>query len=111
MLLDGKRLPISSSSGVVDTNILKTAIIKDIEVITGGASAVYGSDAVSGVVNFITVNDYEGLKVDVQYGNSMKNDHASYDASILTGSSFDKGHVLFSVSASVAWCALCQSAG
>jgi outer membrane cobalamin receptor len=58
VLLDGKRLPISSSSGVVDTNILNTAIIKDIEVITGGASAVYGSDAVSGVVNFITVNDY-----------------------------------------------------
>ena len=47
ILLDGRRLPISSSSGVVDTNVLPTSVVRDVEVITGGASAVYGSDAVS----------------------------------------------------------------
>ncbi len=52
VLLDGKRLPISDISGNVDVNILPDAIIEGVDAITGGASAVYGSDAMSGVVNF-----------------------------------------------------------
>jgi iron complex outermembrane receptor protein len=55
VLLDGKRLPISDVNGNVDTNIIPESIIGGIDVITGGASAVYGSDAMSGVVNFKTV--------------------------------------------------------
>lgn len=98
ILLDGKRLPISSSSGVVDTNILPSAIVRDVEVITGGASAVYGSDAVSGVVNFVSQRNFEGVKVDVQYGNSMQNDYASRSASIVAGSAYDKGNMFISLS-------------
>ena len=65
VLLDGKRLPISDINGEVDINIFPAAIISGIDVITGGASAVYGSDAMSGVVNFKTIKDFDGVKADV----------------------------------------------
>ncbi len=98
ILLDGRRLPISSSSGVVDTNVLPTSVVRDVEVITGGASAVYGSDAVSGVVNFVTQRGVEGVNVDVQYGNSMENDYASYNASVTAGAVTEKSSLFISVS-------------
>ncbi|MFM5906527.1 MAG: TonB-dependent receptor plug domain-containing protein, partial [Novosphingobium sp.] len=55
VLLDGRRLPVSDIRGNVDINILPDAIIGGIDAITGGASAIYGSDAMSGVVNFKTI--------------------------------------------------------
>jgi len=61
VLLDGKRLPLSDINGEVDINILPAAIISGIDVITGGASAVYGSDAMSGVVNFKTIKGFDGV--------------------------------------------------
>jgi iron complex outermembrane recepter protein len=96
VLLDGKRLPISDISGVVDINILPESIIGNVDVITGGASAVYGSDAMSGVVNFKTITAFEGIKGDVQIGDAFRGDYRKLNSSLTFGSKFaqDRGHIL-----------------
>jgi iron complex outermembrane recepter protein len=96
VLLDGRRLPLADISGDVDINMLPTAIISSVETITGGASAVYGSDAMSGVVNFKTIQNLQGVKIDAQYGNSFLEDYRTADSSVAFGSQFGdgKGHVL-----------------
>ncbi|NHN37892.1 TonB-dependent receptor plug domain-containing protein [Pseudomaricurvus alcaniphilus] len=83
VLLDGRRLPASSSEAVVDINLIPQIILENVEVISGGASAVYGSDAISGVVNFKTKQGFEGTQIDVQYGMSEQSDAENTDASIL----------------------------
>jgi iron complex outermembrane recepter protein len=100
VLLDGKRLPVSDVSGNVDINILPEAIIGNIDVITGGASAIYGSDAMSGVVNFKTITGFEGIKADIQMGNSMRGDHRKFSSSLTFGTKFagDRGNFLFAIS-------------
>lgn len=68
VLVDGKRLPYGSPNSVPsDLNQVPAALIDRVEVLTGGASAVYGSDALSGVVNFIMQRDFEGIRFDGQY--------------------------------------------
>ncbi|MDE2251845.1 MAG: TonB-dependent receptor [Gammaproteobacteria bacterium] len=96
VLLDGKRLPVSDIFGNVDVNILPEAIISGVDAITGGASAVYGSDAMSGVVNFKTIRGFNGVKVDVQDSRSAKGDAGKVDASIAFGSAFmeNRGHMV-----------------
>jgi outer membrane receptor for ferrienterochelin and colicin len=66
VLLDGKRLPVSDIRGNIDINILPDIIIGGVDAITGGASAIYGSDAMSGVVNFKSIKSLDGLLVDAQ---------------------------------------------
>lgn len=70
VLINGRRMPagspISGGTGA-DINQIPAALIKRVEILTGGASATYGSDAVAGVVNFIMQDDFEGVKLDVQY--------------------------------------------
>ena len=72
VLVDGKRwIAGASASGVpstVDLNTLPANMIKRIEILQDGASAIYGSDAIGGVVNVITNSDYDGFKIDAQYG-------------------------------------------
>jgi iron complex outermembrane receptor protein len=99
VLLDGRRLPLSDINGNVDTNAIPEASVSSLDVITGGASAVYGSDAMSGVVNFLTESFFDGVKADIQYGNSSRNDLQKMSASLAVGSSFadDRGRVLFSL--------------
>jgi iron complex outermembrane receptor protein len=99
VLLDGRRLPLSDISGNVDINLIPDAILASVQTITGGASAVYGSDAMSGVVNFITVGHFDGLRTDVQYGNSERGDYEQITSSAAFGTSFaeDRGHALLSV--------------
>jgi len=96
VLLDGKRLPISDINGNVDVDILPAAIISGVDVITGGASAVYGSDAMSGVVNFKTVRNFDGVKADVQEAFSQHGGADTLNGSIAFGSGFahDRGHVI-----------------
>ena len=68
VLIDGRRMPYgSTASSAADLNMIPAALIERVDVLTGGASAVYGSDAVAGVVNFITKKNFEGVQVDVQY--------------------------------------------
>lgn len=82
VLINGRRLPAGSpvSGGVgADINQIPGALIKNVEVLTGGASATYGSDAVAGVVNFIMIDDFEGVKLDYQYsGYQHDNDNSKY---------------------------------
>ena len=68
VLLDGRRIIPANGSGVVDVNLIPPSLIESVEVVTGGASAVYGSDAIAGVVNFKLRNKFEGVQFDVRSG-------------------------------------------
>ncbi|MFN2329159.1 MAG: TonB-dependent receptor domain-containing protein [Chromatocurvus sp.] len=69
VLINGRRLPFGSPiAAAADLNQVPSQLVERVEVLTGGASAVYGADAVAGVVNFILKQDFEGIQVDVQYG-------------------------------------------
>lgn len=69
VLIDGRRMPYGSTgSSAADLNTIPGPLVERVEVLTGGASAVYGSDAIAGVVNFIMRDDFEGLRLDAQYG-------------------------------------------
>lgn len=78
VLLNGRRLPYGSPRSIPsDVNQVPSALVERVEVLTGGASAVYGSDAISGVVNFILDDDFEGLRVDAQYSFYQHNNENS----------------------------------
>lgn len=69
VLIDGKRMPYGSpNDAAADLNLIPSQMVERVDVLTGGASAVYGSDALSGVVNFVMKKDFEGFQVDAQYG-------------------------------------------
>lgn len=99
LLLDGRRVAPTDPAGTIDTNIIPASLIKSVEIVTGGASAAYGSDAVSGVVNIFLDDEFEGLKGDFQYGMSSYEDVESPAASITGGHAFLDGrfHVVGSV--------------
>lgn len=96
VLLDGRRLPVSDINGNVDINILPEALISGVDVITGGASAVYGSDAMSGVVNFKTLRALDGVKIDLMNSISERGDGFKFNGSLVLGTHFkdDRGHVI-----------------
>ncbi|MGE0533099.1 MAG: TonB-dependent receptor [Hyphomonadaceae bacterium] len=82
VLVDGRRMPYSNpfvGGSAADINAIPGPLIDRVEILTGGASAVYGSDAVAGVVNFIMRSDFEGLRLDAQYGFFQHNN--DYDES------------------------------
>ena len=93
-LLDGHRQPNTGASGV-DTNLIPSMLLKRIDIVTGGASAVYGSDAVTGVVNFVMDNNFNGVKLSASSGISTFGDDPTFDAGIALGQSFmgGRGHV------------------
>src|SRR5690606_39878712 len=84
---------------VVDTNSIPAAAIQRVEVISGGASAVYGADAVGGVVNFILRDDYEGATVDVRFGDTQHGGDQTTTISGLIGANMagDRGNVMMGV--------------
>ena len=79
----------------MDIDTLPAALIERVEVMTGGASALYGADGVSGVVNFVMKDRYEGLNVLAQVGSSSENDASSASLSVTFGSAFadERGHI------------------
>src|SRR5512138_2229529 len=80
VLIDGRRMPaggVTGASYAADLNQIPTAMVERVEVLTGGASAVYGSDAVAGVVNFIMKKDFEGIQFDGQYSMYQHNNSFS----------------------------------
>lgn len=97
VLLDGRRSVGSLASGTVDVNTFPQGLIKSVEIVTGGASSVYGSDAVSGVVNFILDKNYTGLKGSVEAGETTYGDDRSWTATLTGGTPFaeGRGHFLF----------------
>lgn len=93
LLLDGLRVTATDPSGAVDTNIIPATLIRRVEIVTGGASAAYGSDAVSGVVNLTLDDEFEGIKGDLQYGISTYDDVESPAASLAAGREFAGGRL------------------
>ena len=98
VLLDGKRFVPTTGNGTVDISMFPTALIERTEIVTGGASAAYGSDAVSGVVNFILDKNFKGFKATAQGGVSTFGDDKESTFSMAFGTPFagDQGHLLFS---------------
>ncbi|HKQ10235.1 MAG TPA: TonB-dependent receptor [Rhizomicrobium sp.] len=95
ILLDGRRVPPSNSNGTVDTDTLPQMLVSRVDVVSGGASAVYGSDAVTGVVNFILDKKMTGVKADAQAGISRYGDGATYKIGLAAGTPLfnDRGHL------------------
>lgn len=91
VLLDGHRSVGSVAQGTVDVNTIPQGLVKSVEVVTGGASSVYGSDAVAGVVNFILDRTYTGIKGDVSYGETTYGDDQSFRATLTGGVQFADG--------------------
>lgn len=97
ILIDGRRSVGSTIFGWVDVNTIPQALVERVEVVTGGASSAYGSDAVSGVVNFILNKKYEGLLVEGDIGITTVGDNFNYSGSVAGGMAFagGRGHVIF----------------
>lgn len=97
-LLDGRRFISQSGSGLVDTNLFPQALVSRVEVVTGGASAAYGSDAVAGVVNFILDTRYHGFKGEIQGGVSDLGDGEEQKYSLAYGTTMldGRGHLIAS---------------
>ncbi len=91
VLVDGKRTVPINALMVTDVNSIPSALIQRVETITGGASAVYGADAVGGVTNFILRDNFEGLEVDSQYGSSENGDGAERRVSAVFGANLSDG--------------------
>lgn len=116
VLVNGRRLmPGTPSTSAADINAIPAALIERVDVLTGGASSVYGADAVAGVVNFVLDTDFEGFKINANYGvynhqnrasnnirgaldargfgypTGMVTDGGTFDATVAFGSSFDDG--------------------
>jgi outer membrane receptor protein involved in Fe transport len=99
VLVNGKRVMPVSPTMVVDTNSIPTSAIARVEVISGGASAVYGADAVGGVVNFVLKDDFEGASVDVRFADTQHGGNQEMTVSGLLGANVagDRGNVMFGV--------------
>jgi outer membrane receptor protein involved in Fe transport len=97
ILFDGHRVSPTTANGIVDVDMIPQLIIQRVDVVTGGASAVYGSDAVSGVVNFITDRKFNGMKASLQGGQSSKSDGRQYEAGVAYGADLGgKAHFVVS---------------
>jgi outer membrane receptor protein involved in Fe transport len=98
VLLDGQRSVGSTLTGNVDVNNFPQMLVERVDIVTGGASAAYGSDAVSGVVNFIIDKDYTGIKGNVEGGLTTYGDGGNWKVSLAAGTPFanDRGHIIAS---------------
>jgi outer membrane receptor protein involved in Fe transport len=99
VLMNGRRVVPSNSDGTVDINIIPTALIRNVEVISGGASAAYGSDALAGVANFILDDKFSGVQIDAQYGVTDRDDGATESYSLTMGGDIadGRGNVVLSL--------------
>ena len=112
VLIDGRRMPAgdpasnaNSASTAADLNFIPSALVKRVDVLTGGASATYGADAVAGVVNFVLDRDFTGFKGGVEYSGYQHNNtnsladsiNAAKGFSIVKGSRFNDGPIDFNV--------------
>src|SRR5579872_3575358 len=95
ILFDGQRVAPTTIANIVDVDSIPQMLVQRVDVVTGGVSAVYGSDAVIGVVNFIPDHNFDGVKLQAQAGQSQWGDRQNWKAGIAAGTSlFDgKGHV------------------
>ncbi len=98
VLLDGQRSVGGTISGAADVNTFPQQLVSRVDVVTGGASAAYGSDALAGVVNFIIDKTYTGIKGEVSGGITTYGDNANYRLGLTGGRRFagDRGHAILS---------------
>ena len=89
VLLDGQRMVPTNPNGAIDLNVIPMAMIEGVDVITGGASAVYGSDAMAGVVNFRLRQHFHGIQVSYQHGATTSGYGPENSVSVLMGGNFD----------------------
>jgi outer membrane receptor protein involved in Fe transport len=101
VLLNARRLGPSGVGSAIDVNNLPRALVERVEIITGGASTVYGSDAVAGVVNFITRSDFSGLSIDASMNTTAENDAEAYDFNLAFGHNLTSGRGNITVYAGV----------
>lgn len=112
VLMNGRRMvlhPITQTSSIdgvpiatVNSNVLPVAGLKRVEVLRDGAGALYGSDAVAGVINYITKSDYDGSELNLRYGSENGTDRQDFDLSGATGFDFNGGSTNLTLSASYA---------
>jgi len=91
ILIDGKRATPYSIEGLVDTQTIPTALIERIDIVTGGASAVYGSDAIAGALNFVMKKDFEGLDFRLFHTETEESDGQNQSASLTLGANMADG--------------------
>ena len=95
VLVDGRRLGVGDASTLnpnpaPDLDQIPTALVERIDVVTGGASAVYGSDAIAGVINFVMKHNYEGIQVDGQFGLNEHHNHNSLMQGLISDAGFNQ---------------------
>jgi outer membrane receptor protein involved in Fe transport len=97
VLIDGRRFSPVTREGTADLNLIPSGLVERTEVVTGGASAAYGSDAIAGAVNVILDKDLTGIKLQADYGVSQEGDGDNYHFAIAGGSPFagGRGHFIF----------------
>ena len=91
VLLDGRRLVPANGNGVVDVNIIPGSLVESVEIVSGGASAVYGSDAIAGVVNFKLKEKFNGVQFDGSWDQTDRGDGEQYSIGMTAGRSFADG--------------------
>jgi outer membrane receptor protein involved in Fe transport len=98
VLFDGHRVPPTTPDGLVNVDLLPNALLKRVDLVTGGVSAVYGSDAVAGVVNFVPDTTFVGLKGSAQMGISQRGDGRIFQGTLAAGKNImdGRGHIEFS---------------
>ncbi|MFL2494388.1 MAG: TonB-dependent receptor plug domain-containing protein [Porticoccaceae bacterium] len=100
ILINGRRTvgsPSLGGGGSVNLNLIPMSFVERIDIVADGASAVYGSDAVTGVVNIILKSGYDGVQLSGRYGDRSKDDGSEHGFSLLTGAQGDKGSVTFGI--------------
>lgn len=96
-LLDGRRVVDSTVYGGPDVNLFPKSVLKSVEIVTGGASAAYGTDAVAGVANFILDTKFSGIRGHAQRGQTSRGDNQNSEFSITLGQKLgERAHILFS---------------
>jgi len=98
VLFDGQRVVQSNITGGVDLNTIPTALVQRVDIVTGGASAAWGSDAVAGVVNLVLNKNFSGFKADIQGSDNSADTYRSYKAEATWGTDFagGRGHLILS---------------
>lgn len=100
VLVNGRRFTPANESGLVDLSSIPDALVQSVEIITGGASAVYGSDAIAGAVNFKLKDNFEGMEVSYNFGQTFEGDGTTHKIDATFGGNFadDRGNAVASIS-------------
>lgn len=93
VMMNGRRIAPAGIGSAVNVNTLPSVLMQRVEIITGGATTVYGSDAIAGVVNFITRDDFDGFGLDMTYYATEQGDSDTYDVNLAWGRNFNRGNL------------------